>query len=86
MKYILISLFFITILFFSIIFSTYNNQIITVHYLISNFQCPLSILIMIVFIIGFLVGILTVGFFYINLWLMFNIIKKENINVVKKNN
>ncbi|VAY02440.1 Lipopolysaccharide assembly protein A [Arsenophonus endosymbiont of Aleurodicus dispersus] len=64
MKFFLILLLVIVIFIASVTLGSSNNQIVTFNYLISKGDYPISILLAVLFVVGFLLGWLICGVFY----------------------
>ncbi|AMA64647.1 Inner membrane protein YciS [Candidatus Arsenophonus lipoptenae] len=77
MKYFLILLFIIAVFIISMIFGSSNNQIITFNFLIAKGDYPISTLLAILFTIGFILGCLICGIFYIKTLIVLSHAKRK---------
>ncbi|ABF14015.1 LapA family protein [Candidatus Palibaumannia cicadellinicola] len=77
MKYILTMLFVLVILITLILLGTHNNQILSFNYLIDQKEFKASTLLSIIFLLGFIIGWITCGLFWLRTSLALLYAKRE---------
>ncbi|MFB6434653.1 MAG: LapA family protein [Candidatus Malihini olakiniferum] len=77
MKYLLIFLMVLGIFIVSITFWSHNEQIVTINYLLAKGQYHVSTLLATLFVVGFVLGWVICGFFYLRLRILLGRVQRK---------